>query len=169
MPSSNTANYTGQVYLDITDTTASANDVGQVVGDLAMSIDFDATGGDVSGTISNVVGETPGGDALAFDGELTTAAADGLGFASVVQTSEVVLPPPASGTIRTGAMLANFYGTLDQTEVAAGDGLDGDVLVFLGGAFFGDAAAAAAGPAAALDSFPGDASFVGSGTYYAEQ
>lgn len=143
MPIAGNARYQGSALATIKRGSA---DVGELMGDIAMTVDFAAANVEgsqnraLSGKISNIRG-TIAGDEVTFKGELTTAAAKTKSLDSVARTITTTIDAPVIGptTTRIGSLMAHFTGDLtvgDQT---------GPVVVQTGGTFFGSGAQGAAG------------------------
>ncbi|SMY09671.1 hypothetical protein [Flavimaricola marinus] len=142
MRGSGAATYTGAVQMDLVD--QSSAPVGAVIGDLSLSVDFDQNlqlgqpdnfqNAAVTGTISNITGQTTSGDTIDWSGDLTTD--NGLST-SIVAIVTTTFPAPGVGevTTRTGSLGAYFGGPVSVTS----DQLtyEGDAYVVLSGSFTG--------------------------------
>lgn len=167
MPTRINATYTGMTRQDLRETSGGAV-VGQMLADLELAADW--TDGQStnpwSGKADNFRGELNGSD-FALDGELTVAEAEAKGFSSTIgRTSNTInLPTGGTQTVATGAAMIQLAGEVDD------DGAKTDVLMNLGGSFFGSGAKAITGPASTQGFQAGGirSDLVAAGDYYAEK
>ena len=143
MPSSGSATYSGVVQMDMFD--QASTPVGAVIGDLSLAVDFDQNlqlgqpanfqNAAVTGTISNITGQTTTGDTILWTGDLNTA--QGLTTSSVpIVTNTVSVPGVGDITTRTGTLGAWFGGfvSVESDELT----YEGDAYVVLSGSFTGE-------------------------------
>ena len=143
MPISGMARFAGEGHATLN---RGASQLGELMGDIEMSVDFAAANSPgshtraMSGRISNIRG-TIGKEQVSFDGALTTADAKSKSLDSTVVTTTSTFNAPIIGTTttRTGSIMGHFTG-----DVALG-GDSGPVIVQLGGAFTGPGAQGATG------------------------
>lgn len=159
MPTTGTANYAGSVKTILNE---GSTPIGELLGDIELQLNFgqafaDNTVSSVSGRVHNIRG-TVGGDDVAYDTELTTAASGAPSTMTITQTDV------AGTTVTTGAIMSNFAG--DVTH----EGESGQVNLMLGGYFVGGGGQAALGPASGAWWGPGGLSdYSVGGTWYIER
>ena len=163
MPTQLNATYTGQARIGLNDSTTGAPN-GEAFADLTLNLNWTDTPAANetnvwTGQATNFRG-TVNGTAFAATGSLTVD--EGL---SAVQRTETTLPPPAAGTIATGAYSIAMTGNLTlegETQVAT---------MGLGGVFVGPGATGMWGPATfGFNTTPSTlGATVGGGTFSAEQ
>ncbi|MWD27651.1 hypothetical protein E0K89_009215 [Aquicoccus sp. SCR17] len=167
MPTSLDATYTGATKQSLRETAGGA-EVGEMMADLQLTADWTEgqAGNPWSGSADNFRG-TLNGDAFTMDGELTVAAAEAQSLTSTIGRSESTVPLPTGGTrtIATGAAMIQLAGEVDD------DGTPVDVLMTLGGSFFGSGGKAMYGTAQTQGFQAGGvrSDLVAAGDYYAEQ
>lgn len=167
MPITGTATYNGAAKVALNKGT---DKIGDLLGDLEFTVDFAAANADstkgLSGKAGNFRGTVDGTD-VAFEGELTTAAASARGLPQTVGITTTTITLPIVGgerTLRTGSFMAHLAGDLD---VAGESGL---VVVQTGGTFFGDGGQAITGPVGGTWWGPGGPSeYTVGGTWYVEK
>lgn len=164
MPATGTATFDGTIKTDLRKGT---NVVGDLLGDLTLTVDFARAGqvGSVSGQATNFRG-TVNGQAATYTGTLTTADADAKGFGSTHTVDERTINAPIVGpiTTRTGALSVAMTG-----DLAVG-GVDGAVVLNPGGIFVGPGAQAMWGPVSGTWWGPaGPSEYTVAGTWFAER
>lgn len=158
MPVSGSASYVGSAAMTLSQ---GGVEGGRVLSDLALEVLFGPDqSGTIDGTASNFRG-TVQGEEVAFEGSLSSANAAGL--PNMTQVTETTVDAPVVGpvTTRTGVLFVNMRGELTA------DGDTETVLMTLGGAFTGEGATGAFGPASIQVENPLEPDpIVGAGTYY---
>lgn len=151
-PLTGSADYTGKVALNTGSTTLGDPD-NTIVGDLDLSINFDAANNPISGTATNFAG-TVGGTATTIGGTLT--ADQSANALNNIVASQVNVP--VVGSITTTSLAVRMRGDLTGPTAA----LNGPSNLNLQGTFTGADGASNFGPAT-LDSSGGGLT---GGTYY---
>lgn len=168
MPTSLNATYTGMTRQDLRETSGGAV-VGTMMADLELTADWTEgqTTNPWSGKADNFRGDLDGTD---FDlvGELTVASAESKSITSTIgrTANTIALPTGGSTTVATGAAAINLAGDVDD-----GTGTNNEVLMSLGGSFFGAGGKAITGPASTQGFRAGGvrSDLVAGGDFYVEQ
>jgi hypothetical protein len=164
MPASGTATFDGTIKTDLR---KGANVVGDLLGDLSLTVDFAQAGtdGSVTGQATNFRG-TVNGQPTTYAGTLTTADAAAKSLPSVHTVTTDTFNAPIVGpiTTRTGAISVSLTGDLEV------GGVDGAVVLNPGGSFVGAGAQAMWGPVVGTWWGPqGPSEYTVAGTWFAER
>jgi hypothetical protein len=164
MPATGTATFDGTIKTDLR---KGANVIGNLLGDLTLTVDFAQAGtdGSVTGQATNFRG-TVNGQAATYAGTLTTADAAGKGLPSVHTVTTTTINAPIVGpiTTRTGGISVSLTGDLEV------GGVDGAVVLNPGGSFVGAGAQAMWGPVVGTWWGPaGPSEYTVAGTWFAER
>jgi hypothetical protein len=161
LPTSGSGRFTGATRLDVYES-GSSTVIGEVIGALEMTVDFDPAVTDpIQGTATDFAG-TVGGQDVAWSGTL----ANDPRFPTAVArtTTDVPLPGGGSTTVNAGSMSVSLTGDIETPEGTT------ELMLQLGGFFVGPGATGAHGPALALGwDGGGFADNVGAGDFYIDR
>ncbi|WP_148234645.1 hypothetical protein [Pseudooceanicola batsensis] len=168
MPTTMNATFTGATRQDLRETNGGAI-VGEMMADLELTANW--TDGQStnpwSGKADNFRGSMNGQD-YTLTGELTVAAAEAKSLTSTIGRSAntIALPTGGTTTVATGAAAVNLAGDVDD-----GSGTPHEVIMSLGGSFFGPQGTAISGPATTQGFRAGGvrSDLIAAGDYYVER
>ena len=156
-PITGSANYVGEMNLATVDVAGAEN--GFVVGDLALSVNFDASTDPVSGTATNFRGVRDGVD-ITIGGTLDTANSTSINVLSAQTT-----PLPTGGSVTITSMNASLRGDLTDGEFGNTYNAEASLV----GTFNGANAASVSGGAGVLTNAVGTEGIVSGGQFYANK
>ena len=180
MPTGGSATYTGTVSTELRESSTDTK-LADVLGDVNLNVAFsdDTSEGSstsvVTGYVNNVRGvNADDGSEFAYDIELRTdddTASTAGGGTLMTNQSTISVPTVGDVTTRTGSLMVNLSGEINDTNAPDSD-VRGTALMVLGGSCFGPECARSVGTASLViddDALPGLINYNGSGTYVVER